>query len=118
MKNQPISIKIRNALHGLRIAWRDEDNFRFHIVSGIAVLLLFAWIQPAAIWWALIILCIALVLAAELVNSAIEALADHLHPELHTAIGKVKDILAGMVLLLSIAAAVIGLLALLSVIRS
>ena len=72
---------------------------------------MFFWLQPAAIWWALIILSIALVLAAELVNSAIEALSDHLHPDIHPSIGKVKDMLAGMVLVVSIAAAIIALLA-------
>ncbi len=114
MKNQPISNKIKNAINGLRAAWRDEDNFRLHIQSTLATLILFSIVQPAAVWWALIILCIALVLAAELVNSAIEALADRLHPEMHPDIGKVKDMLAGMVLVISLAALLIALLALYS----
>lgn len=59
-------------------------------------------------------LCIALVLAAELVNSSLEALADHLHPERHPEIGRVKDMLAGMVLIVSLGAAVIAALALVS----
>ena len=114
MKNQHIIIKINNAINGLRFAWQDEANFRRHILSGVAALLLFSVVQPAAVWWALIVLCIALVLAAELVNSAIEALSDHLHPEIHSSIGKVKDMLAGMVLVVSIAAGVVALLALFS----
>jgi len=52
-----------------------------------------------------------LVLAAELLNSSIEALADHLHPEQHSAIGKVKDMAAGMVLIMSVAAVIVGILA-------
>ena len=59
----------------------------------------------------LIALCIGLVIAAELLNSALEALIDHLHPEIHPAIGRAKDVLAGMVLVLSITAAVVGALA-------
>jgi diacylglycerol kinase len=114
MKNQHITIKIKNAMNGLGFAWQDEANFRAHILSGLAALLLFSIVQPAAIWWALIVLCIALVLAAELINSAIEALSDHLHPDIHPSIGKVKDMLAGMVLIVSIAAAVVALLALVS----
>ena len=55
---------------------------------------------------------IALVLAGELINSSIEALADHLHPQQHPAIGRVKDLAAGMVLVTSIAAMIVGLLAL------
>ncbi len=112
MKNQPVINKINNAINGLRAAWRDEDNFRLHIFSTLATLILFSIVQPAAVWWALIILCIALVLAAELINSAIEALTDRLHPEIHPDIGKVKDMLAGMVLIVSLAALVVALLAL------
>jgi len=46
-----------------------------------------------------------------LANSSIEALTDHLHPEQHPAIGKVKDIAAGMVLIMSVAAVIVGILA-------
>ena len=111
MKNQHFTIKVLNALAGLRFAWRDERNFRTHIWLSLITLAVFFWLQPAAIWWALIILSIALVLAAELINSAVEALSDHLHPDIHPSIGKVKDMLAGMVLVVSIAAAIIALLA-------
>ncbi|MDA0653545.1 MAG: diacylglycerol kinase, partial [Proteobacteria bacterium] len=89
--------KLRNAFSGIRFAWAEERNFRLHVVLGFAALFVFALVRPAALWWALIVLCIALVLAAELVNSAIEAMTDHLHPGLHPIIGKAKDMLAGMV---------------------
>jgi len=111
MKNQKLLKKIRNALAGLGFAWHEEDNFRRHVWSGGGALALFLFIQPQPIWWALIILCIALVVAAELINSAIEALADRLHPDIHPAIGKVKDMLAGMVLVISMAALLVALLA-------
>ena len=58
-------------------------------------------IQPDLLWYALSLICIALVLVAELTNTTIETLLDYLHPEIHPEIGKVKDIMAGMVLLLS-----------------
>ena len=114
MKNQHIAIKIRNAANGLRFAWQDEHNFRLHVIFAATAIGLFLLIQPGVIWWALIILCIALVLAAELLNSAVEALTDHLHPEFHTSIGKVKDMLAGMVLVVSIAAFMVAMLAIYS----
>lgn len=56
---------------------------------------------------------IALVLAAELINTSIEALADHLHPTQHPAIEKVKDLAACMVLVIALAAVMIGLLTIL-----
>jgi len=116
MKNQSFVNKVSNALAGLRSAWQDERNFRVQVTLGLAAFILFVIIQPAAIWWALIILCITLVLAAELVNSAIEALSDHLHPEFHPVIGKVKDMLAGMVLVVSIGTVIVATLAVYSTI--
>ena len=112
MKNQSFPKKLRNAFSGIRFAWTEERNFRLHVVLGFAALVVFALVRPAALWWALIVLCVALVLAAELVNSAIEALTDHLHPELHPVVGKVKDMLAGMVLVMSIGAAIVAMIAL------
>ncbi|WP_313951381.1 diacylglycerol kinase [Accumulibacter sp.] len=112
MKNQVFTKKLRNAFAGIGFAWTEERNFRVHVALGLATLLAFAVLQPTAWWWALIVLCVALVLAAELLNSAVEALVDHLHPELHPLVGKVKDMLAGMVLVISVGAAVVAMLAL------
>lgn len=113
MKNQHFKHKLLNAWNGIRYAWDQEDNFRAHIFLGAAAFVFFLFVQPVLFWWGLIILCITLILAAELANSAIEALIDHLHPQLHPSIGQVKDMLAGMVLVLSVGAVVIALLALL-----
>ena len=59
-------------------------------------------------WWALMALTIGLVVSAELLNTAIEALADHLHPQQHDAIKLTKDVAAGAVLVSSIVALVVG----------
>lgn len=112
MKNQKFLRKLDNAISGLSFAWRTERNLRIETIFALLTLVVFAVLQPATIWWALIVLCIMLVLAAELVNSAIEALTDHLHPDLHPVIGRVKDMLAAFVLLTSCGAALVGLLAL------
>jgi diacylglycerol kinase len=112
MKNQSFPNKLRNALAGVRVAWAAERNFRIEAVLGLVAVVVFALVRPAALWWALIILCVALVLAVELANSAVEALADHLHPETHPVIGKVKDMLAGMVLVMSLGAAIVAAIAL------
>lgn len=71
----------------------------------ITVLLL---IKPAAIWWAILLLTSAMVLALEAMNSALERLIDHLHPDIHPEIGMVKDMAAGAVLLSSIIALAIA----------
>ncbi len=111
MKNQPFTQKLANAIAGIRFTFNTERNFRTHTLLGTLLIIVMLIVQPTLIWWALMLLCIGLVLAAELANTAIETLADHLHPDLHPAIGKVKDIMAGMVLVMSMAAALVGLLA-------
>jgi diacylglycerol kinase (ATP) len=54
-------------------------------------------------------LAVGLVLVAEMANTAIETLADHLHPGQHPEIGVVKDVAAGAVLVASLVAVVVGL---------
>ena len=111
MKSQSIQQKLKNAYNGIHFTYQTESNFRLHCYSAILVFIIFLFLQPSLIWWALVIICIALVIAAELANTAIETLLDHLHPEIHPSVGKVKDIMAGMVLSLSILAMIIGVLA-------
>ena len=114
MKNQSIWKKLKFACNGIIYALKNEHNMQRHLISAILVICVFYFLEISIFWWALIILCIGLVIAAELLNSAIETLIDYLHPEIHEKIGQVKDMLAGMVLVLSITAAIIGLLAVIS----
>lgn len=60
--------------------------------------------------WIVIILCIGVVIAAELFNTAIEKLVDLVSPERHPIAGQVKDIAAGAVLVCAVAAAIIGII--------
>lgn len=115
MKNQSIWKKLKFAFNGIIYATRNEHNMQRHIISTLIVICLFYYLEISILWWALIILCIGLIIAAELLNSAIEDLIDYLHPEIHEKVGKVKDMLAGMVLVLSITALLIGFLAISSV---
>lgn len=109
MKGQPFIKRVGFALHGLQLAVRREGSFRLHLLASAAVLLVLLTTRPAPLWWALLTLAVGLVLVAELVNSALEALSDHLHPESHPEIGAAKDIAAGAVLVASGIAVVVGL---------
>jgi diacylglycerol kinase (ATP) len=73
-------------------------------VATAAVFGVLLWLKPPPLWWAVAALTIGFVLAAEIFNTAVEGLADHLHPEQHPAIKVVKDCAAGAVLVASIAA--------------
>lgn len=109
MKGQPFIRRVGFALHGLRLAVQREGSLRSHLLAAAAVLLVLLLIRPAPLWWALLALAVGLVLVAELVNSALEALIDHLHPERHPEIGAAKDIAAGAALVASGIAVLVGL---------
>jgi len=87
-----------------------EPNARIHALATAAAVALGAWLDLTAGEWCWIALAIALVWVAEGLNSALETLADAVHPERDARIGSAKDIAAGAVLVAAIASAVIGAL--------
>ena len=82
---------------------------RFQTLAGTAVLLVLSITRPAPLWWAVGALTIGLVMMAELMNAALETLADRLHPERHPEIGAAKDMAAGAVLAASVTAVLVAI---------
>jgi diacylglycerol kinase (ATP) len=109
MKNLSFRRRFRFARNGISGAFQREASFRTQVFCGIAAFTALVILRPAPIWWALIVLAIAAVLGAELLNTALESLADRLHPDQHPAIGFAKDCAAGAVLLFSLASVLIFL---------
>jgi len=107
-KNQSITRRFGFAFLGLAAAWRTEGNFRIQLIAlvGVVATLLVVKIEP--IWWALVLMTSGGVLTAELFNTAVEHLADHLHPETHPQIQIVKDCAAAAVLVTASAAFAVG----------
>jgi diacylglycerol kinase len=85
-------------------------NFRVMILATVVVAGLAWWLHASTTQWALLALSMGLVLALELVNTAGEMLVDILSPEHDVRYGRVKDMLAGAVLVVAMAAAVVGVL--------
>lgn len=104
MKNRAFRQRLSCAWSGLRSAWHSEASLRTHIMMSLVLLAALLILRPALLWWALCGVMVALVIAAELINTAMENLADHLHPEQHPRIKIVKDCAAAAVLILSIGA--------------
>ncbi len=98
-KNQPFVHRLRFALAGLAATWRGEASFRLQVGAFAAVVIALALLKVEPVWWALVLLSSGLVMAAELLNTALEHLADHLHPESHPRIGLAKDCAAAAVFL-------------------
>ena len=109
LKNRPFNERLAFAIAGLREAWRRENSLRTHgVFAGLAFLALLI-IRPPAIWWALVAVVIAMVIALEMLNAAIEAVIDLLHPAEHPEIKFAKDAIAGAVLTISFASLIAAL---------
>lgn len=104
MKNQPFYKRVVFAFQGIEAALRMESSFRLQCLAALCVAVVLACFRPSMIWWAIILLNCGMVLAAELFNTALEHLIDHVHPGLHPSIKTAKDCAAGAVLLLSLSA--------------
>ena len=98
-----------HAFNGVKIAFLEEANFRIHCIATILVLSVGAYFKLSTIEWALILLAIALVLCAELMNTAVENLANEVSKEHRPLIKKTKDTAAGAVVVSAFIAAIIGL---------
>ncbi len=98
------------AWQGIRTLVREEHNARLHLCAAILALALGLLLGLERWEWVAVVMCIALVLAAEAFNSAVEAVCDRFGPERLPLVGKAKDTAAAAVLLTAIGAAVTGLI--------
>jgi diacylglycerol kinase (ATP) len=99
----------RWAWRGVAQALRRERNLQIQAALAVLSAGLGLWTGLSAAEWALLALAAALVLSAELMNTALEELADALHPKRHPKLGRAKDIAAGAVLVAALFAALVGL---------
>jgi undecaprenol kinase len=98
------------AFNGLRTTWREEHNFRLEIVIGLVVILFLIFFHFSFTESTLCIVAIIIVLTSEIVNTAIEDLSDMVESNQNPLIGKIKDTMAGFVLVSSIGAFILGIL--------
>ena len=98
------------AMQGFRYAVRTERNIKVMLVGAVCTLLGGAVVRLDAISWAIVVLCCAVVISAELVNTAVETIVDLVSPEYHPLAGHAKDIAAAAVYVLSMLVGVVGLI--------
>lgn len=110
---RPLAFKIapdllssfRYAFAGVRYAFVTQRNFRIHTVIGTVAISLGLFLQVSAVKMAVIGLTIALVLALELLNTALESVVDLTVKQTYHELAKVaKDCAAGAVLVGALAA--------------
>ena len=108
MKQKNLLQSFKYAFNGLRILLREESNARIHLCIAFCVLIAGFVLRISKGEWIIIIFCIGLVFALELLNTAIENMADFVSKDYHVLIKKAKDLSASAVLIGAITAAIIG----------
>lgn len=107
---QPFLHSFKCAFEGIVHAFVEGRNFKVQLCFGVlAVILGFAFGIDAT-QWAVIVVCIGVVLGGECVNTAIEAVVDLASPEYHELAKHAKDCAAGAVLVCSIASVFVAAL--------
>lgn len=94
---------------GIAYALRTQRNFRIHTLAMFGVIGVGIWLELSLDQWAVIALTSGLVLQAELFNTALEAVVDHVSPEFHALAKIAKDCAAGAVFLSAAIAIAVGL---------
>ena len=98
------------AIRGFIGAVCDEGHLRFHLVAAVYVLVFSLFYHFSVVQTAVLVILIALVIAAELFNTAIEKACDAITKEQNEHIKRAKDISAGAVLVLSVAAVIVAVI--------
>jgi undecaprenol kinase len=101
-------ISFSHAWRGIIYLIKTEHNARVHLTVIIIAIVSGALLEIEPAEWVVIAIVIGLVLVTELLNSAIEKLADIVEPELNKKIGIIKDYSAGAVLVAAIISVVAG----------
>ncbi len=100
--------KFRDAFRGLKAGVRGQSTFFVHFFAAAAVIAAGAVLRVDLHEWCLLLLCITVVLAAEMFNSALESMAKAITGESDPHLGNSLDIAAAAVLAASIGASVVG----------
>ena len=98
------------AMNGIWSGVADQLNLKVQIGVALFVVAAGFYYHITPMEWCVILLCIGLVLGLEMMNSAIESLVDLVTLERNPLAGRIKDIAAGAVLLVSFISVVIGVI--------
>ncbi len=97
------------AVQGFRFAVSTERNIKVMLGGGAFAVVMGLILQIDLISWAIVLLCCGCVLAAELMNTAVETIVDLVSPEYHPLAGHAKDVAAAAVYVLSFLVALVGI---------
>lgn len=98
------------AYKGAVILCRTESSIKIQAVVAIAVTVAGFYFDISTTEWLFQVAMIGLVMSIEGLNTAIEHIADFIHPEFHPSIGRIKDVAAGAVFIAAIAAVIVAVI--------
>lgn len=96
------------AIEGILYAAKTQRHMRYHFLFAVVFLVGCAWLPIDRYGFLALTLAVLLILFAEMINTAMEALVDLVSPETHPVAKIVKDVAAGAVLLAAAGAFVVG----------
>jgi len=110
MKNQNWWQSFKNAINGLVFAFKTQRNFKVHLVISLLVLIFSFWLSIEVEKLLFLLLAIFLGLTVEMANTTFEKTLDAINGNYDPKIKIAKDVAAGMMLLMAVGLALIGLI--------
>lgn len=101
---------IRYAYKGALLLLKTEASIKVQVIIALMVTCAGFYFKISSNEWIVQLLAMGLVMSVEGINTAIEEIANFVHPEQHNKIGLIKDIAAGAVFIASVFASIIGLI--------
>lgn len=108
MRERSWRLTFRHAWEGIVYAFRTQINMRVHVAATLLVAVMGYILHISVIDWLFVITAMALVLVAEMINTAIETTVDLISPEFHPLAKIAKDTAAGAVLMAAVFAVIVG----------
>ncbi|MFO7612725.1 MAG: diacylglycerol kinase family protein [Clostridia bacterium] len=112
MKKSRIKIikSFRDAVKGIIYIFMTQRNFRIQAICFLLVLFAALLLQLSLSETAIVVFAGGMVLVGEMVNTGLEKLVDLIKPDYHPLVRTIKDISAGVVLISSFLAVIIGVI--------
>jgi diacylglycerol kinase (ATP) len=100
----------RYAFQGISVGLKTEFHLKVHAILAISAALAGWYFEISRFEWMIVLICIGMVLSAELFNAAVERLANRITMEKDPLIGAAKDLAAGAVLITAVISLAIGII--------
>lgn len=112
MKQYTFLESLHFALEGIFFAIRDNKNLRIHFVAAVLIFLIAIFLKVTPTDFSLLVVMVVLVISSEMVNTSLEEMTDLITTEHRQSAKVAKDVAAGMVLVTSCGAAIVGVIVL------